>query len=99
MTDILHRVGEALLMAFGMFWQVGWSLVLGFAVSAVLQAIVSKETRKSDIYPNEQPCPESRKPAIAHQLCIRRAKLRISPKARFTCDGAGQERWFWCKLL
>ena len=30
MTDLLHRVGEALLMAFGMFWQVGWSLVLGF---------------------------------------------------------------------
>jgi uncharacterized membrane protein YraQ (UPF0718 family) len=42
MTDILHRVGEALLMAFGMFWQVGWSLVLGFAISAVLQAVVSK---------------------------------------------------------
>ena len=44
MTDLLHRVGEALLMALGMFWQVGCSLVLGFAVSAVLQAVVSKET-------------------------------------------------------
>ncbi len=44
MTTFLPRIGEALLMALGMFWQVGWSLVLGFAISAVLQAIVSKET-------------------------------------------------------
>ncbi len=44
MADLLHRAGEALLMAFGMFWQVGWSLVLGFIVSAVLQAVVSKES-------------------------------------------------------
>jgi uncharacterized membrane protein YraQ (UPF0718 family) len=44
LTTFLPRIGEALLMALGMFWQVGWSLVLGFAISAVLQAIVSKET-------------------------------------------------------
>lgn len=43
MTDLPHRIGQALLMAFGMFWQVVWSLVLGFALSAVLQAVVSKE--------------------------------------------------------
>ncbi len=42
MTTVLPRIGEALLMALGMFWQVGWSLVLGFAISAVLQAVVSK---------------------------------------------------------
>jgi uncharacterized protein len=41
-TDLGSRIGEALLMAFGMFWQVGWSLVLGFAISALLQAVVSK---------------------------------------------------------
>ncbi len=44
MSDVLGRIGEALLMAFGMFWQVGWSLVLGFGISAVLQAVVSKES-------------------------------------------------------
>ncbi len=43
MTEWVARVGQALLMAFGMFWQVGWSLVLGFGISAVLQAVVSKE--------------------------------------------------------
>ena len=44
MADIMHQVGQALLMAFGMFWQVGWSLVLGFAISGILQAVVSKES-------------------------------------------------------
>jgi uncharacterized membrane protein YraQ (UPF0718 family) len=42
-TDFLMRVGDALLMALGMFWQVGWSLVLGFFISALLQALVSRE--------------------------------------------------------
>jgi uncharacterized membrane protein YraQ (UPF0718 family) len=40
MTDLLPRLGQALLMALGMAWQVGWSLVLGFVISAVLQAVV-----------------------------------------------------------
>jgi hypothetical protein len=44
MADLVPHVGQALLMAVGMFWQVGWSLVLGFAISAILQAVVSKES-------------------------------------------------------
>jgi len=40
MTDLISRLGQALLMATGMFWQTGWSLVLGFAISGVLQAVV-----------------------------------------------------------
>jgi uncharacterized protein len=43
MADFVARVGDALLMAAGMFWQVGWSLVLGFAISALLQVFVSRE--------------------------------------------------------
>jgi uncharacterized protein len=39
----LTHIGQALLMAFGMFWSVGWSLVLGFLISAVIQVFVSKE--------------------------------------------------------
>jgi uncharacterized membrane protein YraQ (UPF0718 family) len=42
MTHIAMMIGEALLMALAMFWKVGWSLVLGFAISAALQAVVSK---------------------------------------------------------
>ena len=37
------QLGDALLMAAGMFWDVGWSLVLGFTISAVIQAVVSTE--------------------------------------------------------
>jgi uncharacterized protein len=43
MTEALAHLWLALLLAFGMFWQVGWSLVLGFAISAILQAVVSKQ--------------------------------------------------------
>jgi uncharacterized membrane protein YraQ (UPF0718 family) len=41
--DFGGQLGEALLMAAGMFWDVGWSLVLGFTISAVIQAVVSTE--------------------------------------------------------
>ena len=43
MTEFLNHLAQALLMATGMFWQVGWSLVLGFVISAVLQAVVSAD--------------------------------------------------------
>jgi uncharacterized membrane protein YraQ (UPF0718 family) len=41
--DFWDQLGDALLMAAGMFWDVGWSLVLGFTISAVIQAVVSTE--------------------------------------------------------
>ena len=41
--DFLRQLGDALLMAFGMFWDVGWSLVLGFTISAAIQALVSTD--------------------------------------------------------
>ena len=43
MDLVLHTLGQGLLMAFGMFWQTGWSLILGFTISAVLQSVVSAE--------------------------------------------------------
>lgn len=43
MNDVLGRIGHALLMAVGMFWQTGWTLVLGFAISSALQAVVPAE--------------------------------------------------------
>jgi hypothetical protein len=36
MHDVIAKLGEALLMAAGMFWAVGRSLVLGFTISAAL---------------------------------------------------------------
>jgi uncharacterized membrane protein YraQ (UPF0718 family) len=40
---LFAKLGEALMLALGMAWQVGWSLVLGFALSGAVQALVSKE--------------------------------------------------------
>ena len=40
---LVHDLLRALLMAASMFWQVGWSLVLGFVISAMLQALVSRD--------------------------------------------------------
>ena len=39
----LHHLGDAVLMTLGMAWQTLWSLVLGFAVSALLQCTMSSD--------------------------------------------------------
>lgn len=44
---LLGGIGEALLLAAGMFWKTGWSLVLGFAISAALQALVPAERMRA----------------------------------------------------
>jgi uncharacterized membrane protein YraQ (UPF0718 family) len=41
---IVHAVGHALAVAGGMTWQILWSLVLGFGLSAIVQALVRKAT-------------------------------------------------------
>ncbi len=40
----LHALGHALAVAGGMTWQILWSLILGFTLSAVVQALVRKGT-------------------------------------------------------
>jgi uncharacterized membrane protein YraQ (UPF0718 family) len=47
MTVFLQNIGQALFMSLGMFWQVGWSLALGFTIAAVIQAVVSTEKIKA----------------------------------------------------
>jgi uncharacterized membrane protein YraQ (UPF0718 family) len=39
----MHAIGMALWMAFLMFWQILWPLILGFTLSGVIQAVISKE--------------------------------------------------------
>jgi hypothetical protein len=41
---ILAAIGQALATAFDMFWEVLWPLVLGFGLSAIVQALVSHRT-------------------------------------------------------
>jgi len=55
---VLASVGgelvQALSFAFGMFWEVLWALILGFALSAAVQAVVSKgEMRR--LLPDDSP--------------------------------------------
>src|SRR5215471_11720471 len=41
---VLDAIGHALSLAGAMTWQVTWSLILGFTLSAVVQAVVRRET-------------------------------------------------------
>jgi uncharacterized protein len=38
----VHAIGRALQFAFGMTWEILWALILGFPLSAGVQAVVSK---------------------------------------------------------
>lgn len=40
---MMGKIGEALLASGAMAWQVGWSLVLGFVLSGIIQSVVSKD--------------------------------------------------------
>jgi uncharacterized protein len=51
---VASELVQALSFAFGMFWEVLWALILGFAISAAVQAVVSKrEMRK--LMPDDSP--------------------------------------------
>jgi uncharacterized protein len=51
---MLDALIEALSFAFGMFWEILWALILGFFLSAVVQAVVSKgEMRR--LLPDDSP--------------------------------------------
>jgi len=50
----MSALADALSFAFGMFWEILWALILGFALSGVVQAVVSKgEMRR--LLPNDSP--------------------------------------------
>ena len=40
---MLAAIGHALMMSFTMTWEILWALILGFSLSAIIQAVVSKE--------------------------------------------------------
>ncbi|MBV9228595.1 MAG: permease [Chloroflexi bacterium] len=40
---ILTSIGQALYMALSMFWEILWPLILGFALSGIVQAVVSHQ--------------------------------------------------------
>lgn len=50
MQHVLHALG----MTFAMFWEILWALILGFALSGVVQAVVSKK-EISKLLPDDSP--------------------------------------------
>jgi uncharacterized membrane protein YraQ (UPF0718 family) len=53
-ADVVGKVGDALSFAFGMFWEILWALILGFALSAVVQAVVAKREMRR-LLPDDSP--------------------------------------------
>ena len=53
-VDVGSELVDALSFAFGMFWEILWALVLGFALSGVVQAVVSKAEMRR-LMPDDSP--------------------------------------------
>src|SRR3954454_24352476 len=49
-----HELVDALSFAFGMLWEILWALILGFALSGVVQAVVSKRQMRR-LLPDDSP--------------------------------------------
>jgi len=54
MSTLLGATGHALSLAFAMLWEILWALILGFALSGVVQAVVSKG-EMSRLLPDDSP--------------------------------------------
>jgi uncharacterized protein len=52
--DVLAQLLDALSFAFGMFWEILWALILGFALSGAVQAVVSKSEMRR-LMPDDSP--------------------------------------------
>src|SRR3984893_835265 len=52
--NLIAALGHALWMAFAMFWEILWPLILGFGLSGVVQAVVSK-SEMSRLLPDDSP--------------------------------------------
>src|SRR5438128_10558160 len=52
--SVAASVWDAVRISFGMFWEILWALILGFALSAAVQAVVAKgEMRR--LLPDDSP--------------------------------------------
>src|SRR5437868_4728506 len=54
MSGVSHAIGQALWMAFAMFWEILWPLILGFGLSGAVQAVVSK-SEMTKLLPDDSP--------------------------------------------
>src|SRR5438046_9445828 len=54
LSSVGGELVQALSFAFGMFWEILWALILGFALSGAVQALVSKEEMRR-LLPDDSP--------------------------------------------
>src|SRR5438093_11849844 len=54
MTELINALGHAFWMAFAMFWEILWPLILGFGLSGAVQAVVSK-SQMTKLLPDDSP--------------------------------------------
>src|SRR5437868_15050997 len=54
MANFIAAFGHALWMAFAMFWEILWPLILGFGLSGAVQAVVSK-SEMTKLLPDDSP--------------------------------------------
>ncbi len=54
MTSLAGPILHALGMAFAMFWEILWALILGFGLSGAVQAVVSKK-EMTELLPDDSP--------------------------------------------
>src|SRR3989442_11382624 len=54
MNELWEAIADALQFAFGMTWEVLWALILGFALSGAVQAVVSKKQMRR-LLPDDSP--------------------------------------------
>src|SRR5205823_7069952 len=52
--NLIAPLGHALWMAFAMLWEILWPLILGFGLSAAVQAVVSK-SEMTRLLPDDSP--------------------------------------------
>src|SRR5256885_11722827 len=50
----MHHLLHASSMAFAMFWEILWALILGFGLSAIVQAVVGK-AQMTKLLPGDSP--------------------------------------------
>ncbi len=54
--EILHALLQAVSTAFSMFWEILWPLILGFALSGIVQAVVSHQSMAKTLGCNGPKC-------------------------------------------
>ena len=91
----MHAIIHALRFAFGMTWEILWALILGFALSALVQAVVSKREMRR-LMPDDSPRTLVVSAALgvgtnaqAGQLCLEQCALSLPAAAAGLLAGIG----------